>query len=368
MAKQLTFSQRATLFLGVCHFAIRLPWRLCTSFFTRERNKSWRQICTSVVLSTFLTRRYRKVLLPVPESITNYASWTATTGLEANVEELCNGAKLLWVGPKRLDKVMLYCHGGGYMISVGPNTFSWLRYMQLELEKRDVNLGIAIVAYNLLPNAVFPSRLREATDGFNHLIAAGVLPENIILGGDSAGGNLALQLLSHILHPLPSIEIAHATRLRGLLLVSPLVGVKRTFEMPFPQLEALHKRDYLPAEFHREVCLTFLKDVPEGDIAYADGLAAPEEWFKPSDESVGRILVTAGEWDFLEENTRLFYEQHLKPLHRDVKLVVEKDGEHIAPILDFVLGEDVDSVLTPLIVEWLADAFKARPVAKLDRL
>ncbi|SJL02696.1 uncharacterized protein ARMOST_06030 [Armillaria ostoyae] len=365
MAKQLTFSQRAAPFLGVCYFAIRFPWRLFTSFFSREHNKSWRQICTSVVLSTFL--RYRKSL-PVPESITNYASWTATTGLEANVEELCNGAKLLWVGPKRLDKVMLYCHGGGYMISVGPNTFSWLRYVQLELEKRDVDLGIAIVAYNLLPDAVFPSRLREATDGFNHLIAAGVLPENIILGGDSAGGNLALQLLSHILHPLPSIEIAHATRLRGLLLVSPLVGVKRTLEMPFPQLEALHKRDYLPAKFHREVCLTFLKDVPEGDIAYADGLAAPEEWFKPSDESVGRILVTAGEWDFLEENIRLFYEQRLKPLHRDVKLVVEKDGEHIAPILDFVLGEDVDSVLTPLIVEWLADAFKAQPVAKLDRL
>lgn len=47
----------------------------------------------------------------MPDSITNYASWTAMTGLESNVEELCNGANLLWVGPKRLDKVMLYCHG-----------------------------------------------------------------------------------------------------------------------------------------------------------------------------------------------------------------------------------------------------------------
>lgn len=367
MAKQLTFSQRATLFLGVCHFAIRLPWRLCTSFFTRERNKSWRQICTSVLVSTAVTRRYRKGL-PVPESIANYTSWTAATGLEANVEELYNGAKLLWVGPKRLDRVMLYFHGGGYMLSAGRNTFSWLRHIQLELEKRDVDLGIAIVVYNLLPNAVFPSQLREATDGFNHLIAASVLPENIILSGDSAGGNLALQLLSHILHPMPSIAVARATRLRGLLLISPFIGAKRTSEMPFSQLEALHKRDFLPAEFHREVCLTFLKDVPEGDIAYADGLVAPEEWFEPLDETVGRILATAGEWDFSEENTRLFYEQRLKPLHRDVKLVVEKDAEHVSPILDFVLKEEVKSVLTPLIVEWLADTFKARPVTKLDGL
>ncbi|KAK0207151.1 Alpha/Beta hydrolase protein [Desarmillaria ectypa] len=359
MPEQLTFSQKATLFLGACRFAIHFPWRLFTSFFTHERNKSWKQICTSVMTTTFL--RYRK-RLPTPESLTNYTSWTAATGLEANIEELCNGAKLLWVGPKRLDKVMLYCHGGGYMLGAGTSTFSWLRYMQLELEKHDLDLGIAIVAYNLLPNTIFPSQLREATDGFNHLIAAGVLPENIILGGDSAGGNLALQLLSHILYPLRSVQTMPKTvaRLRGLLLVSPFVGAKRTLEMPLSQLEALHRRDFLPAEFHREVCQTFLKDVPEGDIAYADGLEAPEEWFKPSDETIGRILITVGEWDFLEKNTRWFYEQCLKPFHRDVRFVVEKDGEHDAPILDFILKEERLSVLTPLIVEWLADTFEAR--------
>ncbi|KAK0439249.1 Alpha/Beta hydrolase protein [Desarmillaria tabescens] len=358
MAKQLTFSQIAALFLAVCSFAIHFPWRLCNSFFTRERNKTWKQICTSVIMTTLA--RYRKTL-PMPESLTSYTAWTTATGLEANVEELCDGAKLLWVGPKRVDKVMLWCHGGGYMLSVGPNSFSWLRYIQLELKKRDIDLGIAIVAYNLLPKFVFPSQLREATDGFNHLIAAGVRPENIILGGDSTGGNLALQLLSHILYPLPSVQptLKTVAHLGGLILLSPLVGAKRTLEMSSSQLEALHERDFLPAEFHREVCRTFLKDVPEGETAYADGLEAPEEWFKPSDELVGRILIMAGEWDFLKESSRRFYENRLKPLHRDVKFVVEKDGEHIAPILDFILKEEKLSVLTPLMVEWLADTFQA---------
>ncbi|PBK94073.1 alpha/beta-hydrolase [Armillaria gallica] len=313
-------------------------------------------------MTTFI--RYRTTL-PVQESLASYTTWTATTGLEADVEELCNDAKLLWVGPKRLDKVMLYCHGGGYMLGVGVNTLSWLRYMQLELEKRDVDLGIAVVAYNLLPNAVFPSQLREATDGFNHLITAGILPENIIVSGDSAGGNLALQLLSHILYPLPSVETAHArpeTHLRGLLLVSPFVGAKGTSGKPLSQLAALHKRDFLPAEFHRDVCRTFLKDVPENDIAYADGLEAPEEWFKPFGETVGRILVTAGEWDFLVEDDRRFYEKCLKPFHRDVRFVVEKEGEHVAPVLDFVMKGERLSILTPLIVEWLADAFRVPSV------
>lgn len=35
------------------------------------------------------------------------------------------------------------------MLGVGANTLSWLRYMQLELEERDVDLGIAVVAYSV---------------------------------------------------------------------------------------------------------------------------------------------------------------------------------------------------------------------------
>ncbi|KAK0230082.1 Alpha/Beta hydrolase protein [Armillaria fumosa] len=300
-------------------------------------------------MATFI--RYREAL-PVRESLASYMTWTATTGLEANVEELCDGAKLLWGGLKRLDKVMLYCYGGRYMLGVGENTLFWLRYMQLELEERNIDLGIAIIAYNLLPNAVFPNQLCSATDGVNHLIAADVLLENIIVDGDSAGGSLILQLLSHVLHPLPSIEKANAkpeTRLRGMLLVSPFVGAKGTLKKPISQLAA---------EFHCYVCRTFLKDVPESSIAYADPLEAPEEWFEPFSETTRRIFVTAGEWDFLVEDDRRFYEKYLKPFHRDVMFVVEKEGEHVAPILDFVMKEERLSILTPLIVEWLVDAFR----------
>ncbi len=139
-------------------------------------------------------------------------------------------------------------------------------------------MGIAIVSYStydarelliryrshriadLLPNAVFPSQLREATDGLKHLIAAGALPENIIIGGDSAGGNLALQLLSHILYTLPSIEAAPVqsdAHFRGLLLISPFVGATEDAKTPFPLLAPRHERDFIPAEYHSGVVRTF---------------------------------------------------------------------------------------------------------------
>ncbi|KAK0462119.1 Alpha/Beta hydrolase protein [Armillaria novae-zelandiae] len=310
------------------------------------------------MIATFI--RYREEL-PVRESLANYTTWTAMASLDANVEELCDGAKLLWVGPKRLDKVVLYCHGGRYMLGIGENALSWLRYIQLELEKHNIDLGIAVVAYNLLLSAIFPSQLREATDGFNHLIKAGVPPENIIISGDSAGGNLALQLLSHILYPLPSVQTAQAspeTRLCSLPLISPFVGAKGTLGKPLLQLAAQHKRDFLPADFHHYVCRTLLKDVPESDIAYADSLEAPEEWFKPLGETIGHILITVGEWDFLVDDDKGFYEKCVKPFHRDARFVVEKEGEHVVPILDFVMKEERLSILTPLIVEWLADTFR----------
>ncbi|KAG7447869.1 alpha/beta-hydrolase [Guyanagaster necrorhizus] len=311
-----------------------------------------------VVFDVFLTHGKG---LPAPSSFSNYESWTKAAGLEPTVEDLCNGAKLLWVGPKSLDKVFFYCHGGGYKISLGGKQLSWLRYMQLELEKRGVNIGIAVVSYNLLPNAVFPSQLREATDGLKRLISAGVLPENIIIGGDSAGGNLTLQLLSHILYPLHSIEPAPVrsdAHFRGLLLVSPFVGAMQDAQMPLSLLAPRHERDFIPAEYHSGVCQDLLRDVPPDDIAYVDVLEGRKEWFKPLSQTVGRILVTVGEWDFLREKGERLYEGYLKPFHGDIRFVLEKDGIHVTPIFDFVAKEKRLNELTPLMIEWLADTMK----------
>lgn len=354
----LSFTQRITLLAVICRLMVYLPWRLFASFFTHERNRSWRQIWSLVVFNVFLMHGEG---LPAPGSLSNYRAWTTTTGLKPNVEELCNGANLLWVGPKRLDKVFFYCHGGGYKLSLGEKQLSWLRYMQLELEKKGINMGIAIVSYNLLPNAVFPSQLREATDGLKHLIAAGALPENIIIGGDSAGGNLALQLLSHILYPLPSIETAPVrsdVHFRGLLLISPFVGATEDAKTPFPLLARRHERDFIPAEYHSGVCQDLLRDVPKDDIGYVDVLEAPEEWFTPLGTSVGRILVTAGEWDFLREKSERLYERYLKPFHGNARFVLEKDGIHVTPIFDFIAKEKRLSDLTPLMIEWLADTME----------
>ncbi len=89
-----------------------------------------------------------------------------------------------------------------------------------------------------------------------------------------------------------------------------------------------------------------------------DVLEAPEEWFKPLGTSVGQILVTAGEWDFLREKSERLYERYLKPFHGNARFVLEKDGIHVTPIFDFIAKEKRLSDLTPLMIEWLADTIE----------
>lgn len=68
--------------------------------------------------------------------------------------------------------------------------------------------------------------------------------EQIILGGDSAGGNLVLGLMSHLLHPHPSIEpVALERPLRGAVLISPW----GSFRCDTPAYHRHHYKDVLTA-------------------------------------------------------------------------------------------------------------------------
>ena len=89
-------------------------------------------------------------------------------------------------------------------------------------------VAVAVLQYSLAPDAKFPTQLRQAVAAMNYLLDTGIDPRNVILGGDSAGGNLAVQLLCHISQPRMGIEVVrlHEGRFAGIFLVSPWVSGK----------------------------------------------------------------------------------------------------------------------------------------------
>lgn len=89
--------------------------------------------------------------------------------------------------------VVLYFHGGAYLAGSPRSHLPMLariaRLAQVEVIAPD---------YRLAPEHPFPAALEDAEAAWNALVARGYAPSRVVLGGDSAGGGLALALLARL--------------------------------------------------------------------------------------------------------------------------------------------------------------------------
>lgn len=102
------------------------------------------------------------------------------------------GVKAEWVrAPEcRNDAVLLYVHGGGYVIG-SPASH---RHQVAALSQA---AGIAALSldYRLGPEHPFPAAVDDAVSAYQSLLAAGIAPQRIVVAGDSAGGGLTVATL-----------------------------------------------------------------------------------------------------------------------------------------------------------------------------
>lgn len=90
------------------------------------------------------------------------------------------------------DAVVLYLHGGGYVIG-SANTHR-------ELVSRIVRAAEArglVLEYRLAPEHPFPAAVEDATAAYRWLLDEGVPPSRVAVAGDSAGGGLTVATLVH---------------------------------------------------------------------------------------------------------------------------------------------------------------------------
>lgn len=295
-------------------------------------------------------------------SVNIYKQWAKKNTQPIVIEDLPEeGARLLWIGPKRMDNVIFYCHGGGFVLPFGDSFLAFWRHAQVELESRNIHVGIVVMSYNLIPPGKFPSQLREAKSGLEHLFKFGVQPENILLAGDSAGGNLILQILSHMLHPLASVEHinfppseVHSRRFRGAFLSSPWVSPSGDIGMGPARND---NTDLIGAKTYRLWGAIPLKDVPEADLAFMEPSKAPKTWFSGIEKLVEHILITSGEAECIAESHVKFHEEHLKDQHPDVKFVVQKDGVHDSVLFELAAEKRPVQELAGVIVDWVAEVY-----------
>ena len=89
----------------------------------------------------------------------------------------------------RRRRVILYCHGGGY-------TSGGLGFSKVLASKLCRATGMDVLAfdYRLAPEHPYPAAIEDGQAAWDHLMHMGFGARDIVLAGDSAGGNLALVL------------------------------------------------------------------------------------------------------------------------------------------------------------------------------
>ena len=92
--------------------------------------------------------------------------------------------------PGSTGGVLLYFHGGGYVIG------SARGYRSLAGEvARAAGMDALVIDYRLAPEHPFPAAVDDAVAAYRALVAGGTAPEKIVFAGDSAGGGLVLAAL-----------------------------------------------------------------------------------------------------------------------------------------------------------------------------
>lgn len=91
--------------------------------------------------------------------------------------------------PHRKRHAILYCHGGGY-------TSGTLGYSKVLASKLTNVTGFDVLTfeYRLAPEHPYPAAVEDALMAWDHLMHLGYGARDIVVAGDSAGGNLALVL------------------------------------------------------------------------------------------------------------------------------------------------------------------------------
>ncbi len=250
----------------------------------------------------------------------------STLSKDIVVQELSpRGIPAEWVFPEfkhDKDRVVFYCHGGGY-------TCGSLKYARVIASKLAVHTGIPVMSfeYSLAPEHPYPAALEDALVIWNYIMQLGFGAREVIVVGDSAGGNLALELI---------LKLKSQKRIlpKGLVLMSPWTDMTMSGETyeTCKDIDPLLTKEYIQTCRYSFVGLnekyneeeTKIK-IDEADLDYTNPdfspLFADLEGFPPT-------LIQVGSNEILKSDSIRLYE---KLLSLGVQAVLEEydDAWHV---------------------------------------
>jgi acetyl esterase/lipase len=150
------------------------------------------------------------------------------------------------------DKVVLYLHGGGHIFGSIKSHRHFVSRLAVATKATAYHID-----YRLAPEHPYPAAIEDALIAYRALLDSGIAPADIVVGGESAGGNLAAALLLKLKQdnlPQPA----------GLYLLSPWLDMTTTAE----SYEKVGARDpMISRDGIVGVALAYLGNQPDNPLA-----------------------------------------------------------------------------------------------------
>lgn len=227
-----------------------------------------------------------------------------------------------WVIPKDADSssALLYLHGGGYVMGSSDTHRKMVGHLA-----NAIGIRAFVADYRLAPEHPYPAAVRDAVAAFRGLLADGIRPNRIVVGGDSAGGGLTIAMLLSLRddgRPLPA----------AAMLLSPWTDLALTGE----SLESREQTDVtVTAAGARKMAEYYLGSAkvraPLASPLYADLRGMPPT----------RIQVGADEI-LLDDSVRIA--EKLKNSRVDVTIEVFPEMQHVFQFGAGTLPEADDAI------------------------
>lgn len=201
--------------------------------------------------------------------------------------------------------VILYCHGGGY--STGSHIYA--RTLTTKLAT-STSMDVLSFDYRLAPEHPFPAATEDAMKAWDYLMLLGYGARDVIIAGDSAGGNLALSLV---------LKLKEQERLlpRGLVLMSP-----------WTDLTSSGKSHETRAEVDPVLDAEYLKRMITN---YADGCELSDPYISPlfgDFSGFPPVYIQAGDNEILLSDSEMLHKKLIQA-NVSVKLDVFKGMWHV---------------------------------------
>lgn len=323
-------------------------------------------VMCAIVKAAFTVLDPREVQALVPSTRTTYSRWIFQKSrrqclhwerIFPDVQPLETGkdSAILWLGDRHIaEKVVLYVHGGGYVIPMLPGhlDFCWKSFIETGAGA-GVAVTVALIQYTLVPGGRMPTQLSQVVAAFNEVRSQGFSPKDIIIGGESGGANLTMQFIGHLLlaHPgVPAVTLPEP--LAGVLAISPALGSDgetRSFREN-------KNCDMITEELVHKLAGDML---PEGEADNLDSVYNP--WARPLDcdpdfysrlgDVASEVYFMVGDRELLADHSRTMAALLRKHAPDVVISLEETTGQpHSGILLEAILGKVGES--TRKVMKW----------------